>query len=278
MVATIDQAFVKQFDAEVFEAYQRHGSKLRPTVRVRNDVRGASCVFQKVGTGTAASKARDGLVPVMNVQHSTVECFLQDYYAGDWIDRLDELKVNMDERAVLANAGAYALGRKTDDLIVAALDSGTREAIGTQLGTTDTDALTKAKVLLAFEMLGNSDVPDDGNRFAVVGWHQWSDLLQIPEFANTQYIGADELPWKGIQAKRWLGALWMPHSGLTKNGSLRYCYFYHRTAIGHAVGSEIATDISWHGDRAAHFVNSMMSQGSVLVNNTGVVRMRAFES
>ncbi len=277
MVATIDQAFIKQFDAEVFEAYQRHGSKLRPTVRVRNDVRGASCVFQKIGRGTAASKARDGLVPVMNVQHSTVECFLQDYYAGDWIDRLDELKTNLDERAVLANAGAYALGRKTDDLIVAALDSGTREAIGTQLGTTDTDPLTKGKVLLAFEMLGNADVPDDGNRYAVVGWHQWSDLLQIPEFANTQYIGPDELPWKGMQAKRWLGALWMPHSGLTKNGSLRYCYFFHRTAVGHAVGSEIATDISWHGDRAAHFVNSMMSQGSVLVDNTGVVRMRAFE-
>ena len=278
MAATIDQAFVKQFDAEVFEAYQRHGSKLRPTVRVRNDVRGASCVFQKVGRGTAASKARDGLVPVMNVQHSTAECFLQDYYAGDWIDRLDELKTNIDERVVLANAGAYALGRKTDDLIVAALDAGTREAIGTQLGTTDTDPLTKAKVLLAFEMLGNADVPDDGNRFAIVGWHQWADLLQIPEFANTQYIGTDELPWKGTQAKRWLGALWMPHSGLTKNGNLRYCYFYHRTAVGHAVGAEISTDITWHGDRAAHFVNSMMSQGSVLVDNTGVVRMRALEA
>ena len=278
MVATIDQAFLKQFDAEVFEAYQRHGSKLRPTVRSRSDVRGASCVFQKVGRGTAASKARDGLVPVMNVQHSTVECFLQDYYAGDWIDRLDELKTNLDERAVLANAGAYALGRKTDDLVVAALDSGTREAIGTQLGTTDTDGLTKAKVLLAFQMLGNADVPDDGNRYAIVGWQQWADLLQIQEFANTQYIGPDELPWKGTQAKRWLGATWMPHSGLTKNGSLRYCYFYHRTAVGHAVGAEIATDISWHGDRAAHFVNSMMSQGAVLVDNTGVVRMRAFEA
>lgn len=278
MVATIDQAFIKQFDAEVFEAYQRHGSKLRATVRSRSDVRGASCVFQKVGRGTAASKARDGLVPVMNVQHSTVECFLQDYYAGDWIDRLDELKTNLDERGVLANAGAYALGRKTDDLIVAALDSATREALGTQLGTTDTDGLTKEKVLLAFEMLGNADVPDDGNRFAIVGWKQWADLLQIQEFANTQYIGPDELPWKGTQAKRWLGATWMPHSGLTKNGSLRYCYFYHRTAVGHAVGAEISTDISWHGDRAAHFVNSMMSQGAVLVDNTGIVRMRALEA
>jgi hypothetical protein len=278
MVATIDQAFIKQFDAEVFEAYQRHGSKLRPTVRNRSDVIGASCVFQKVGRGTASTKARDGLVPVMNLTHSTVECFLQDYYAGDWIDRLDELKTNVDERAVLANAGAWALGRQTDALIIAAMDSGTREAVGTQLGTLDTDGLTRAKVLLAFQMLGNADVPDDGGRYAIVGWQQWADLLTIQEFANTQYIGPEELPWKGTQAKRWLGAVWMPHSGLTLNGNTRYCYFYHRTAVGHAVGAEISTDISWHGDRAAHFVNSMMSQGSVLVDNTGVVRMRCHEA
>ena len=81
-----------------------------------------------------------------------------------------------------------------------------------------------------------------------------------------------ELPWKGTQAKRWLGATWIPHSGLTKNGALRYCYFYHKTAIGHAAAAEISTDITWHGDRAAHFVNTMMSQGAVLVADTGLVR------
>jgi hypothetical protein len=48
--------------------------------------------------------------------------------------------------------------------------------------------------------------------------------------------------------------------------------------VGHAVGSEIVTDITWHGDRAAHFVNSMMSQGAVLVDNSGVVRMRCYEA
>jgi hypothetical protein len=278
MVATVDQAFIKQYDSEVFTAYQRHGSKLRPTVRSKADVRGASTVFHKVGRGTASTKARDGMVPVMNVAHSSVECFLQDYYGGDWIDRLDELKTNVDERMVLATAGAYALGRKTDDLIIAAMDSTSNEVTGTSAGMTDADPLTKQKVLAAFEALGNADVPDDGNRYAVVGWNQWADLLQIQEFANLQYVGPDELPWKGTQAKRWLGALWVPHSGLTLTGAVRYCYFYHRTAIGHAAASEIVTDISWHGDRAAHFVNSMMSQGAVLVDSAGVVRMRAHES
>ena len=277
MSSSIDQAFIKQYQAEVQEAYQRQGSKLRPTVRSKGDVRGASTIFQKVGRGTAAAKARNGVVPVMNIDHTNVECFLQDYYAGDWVDRMDELKTNLDERAVVANAGAYALGRKTDELIIAAFDSSTREAIGTQSGQTDTDGMTRAKVLLAFEMLGNADVPDDGNRFAVVGWKQWSELLTIQEFANTQYMGPDELPWKGTQAKRWLGATWMPHSGLTLNSTLRYCYFYHKTAVGHASAAEISTDVTWHGDRAAHFVNTMMSQGAVLADDTGVVRMRCKE-
>ncbi|MXP63710.1 hypothetical protein E0493_10160 [Roseomonas sp. M0104] len=277
MSASIDQVFTKQFQSEVHDAYQRQGSKLRPTVRSKTDVRGASTVFPIVGRGIAAAKARNGAVPVMNLSHSNVECFLQDYYAGEWIDRLDELKTNIDERQVVASAGAYALGRKTDELIIAALDTATHEAVGTAPGTGDTDGLTKAKVLMAFEMLGAADVPDDGNRFAIVGWKQWSELLQIQEFANAQYVGDDDLPWKGTQVKRWLGATWMPHSGLTKSGNLRFCYFYHKTAIGHAVAQEVVTDITWHGDRAAHFVNNMMSQGAVMIDAAGVVRMRAAE-
>ncbi|WP_207539130.1 phage capsid protein [Sabulicella rubraurantiaca] len=277
MSGTIDQAFVKQYQAEVHEAYQRQGSKLRPAVRSKTGVKGASTIFKRVGRGIAGAKARNGVVPVMNIEYSAVECFLQDHYAGDWIDRFDDLKTNANELDVLASAGAYALGRKTDELIIAALDTATIEAVGTQSGQTDNDGLTRAKVLLAFEMLGQADVPDDGNRFAVVGWKQWSELLTLPEFASAQYVGESELPWKGSQAKRWLGATWIAHSGLTTAGTIRSCYFFHRTAVGHAAASEVITDITWHGDRAAHFVNSMMSQGAVLVDNAGVVRMRCKE-
>lgn len=273
----VDAHFTKQFQAEVHEAYQRQGSKLRTTVRSKTGVAGSSTFFPKVGKGTAAAKTRHGAVPVMNLEHAQVECVLQDYYAGDWIDRLDEIKTNVEERNVVAAAGAHALGRKTDELIIAALGTATREAIGTAPGTTDADGLTKAKVLLAFEMMGAADVPDDGGRYAVVGWKQWSDLLAIEEFASSEYVGEEALPWKGTQAKRWLGATWMPHSGLIRSGSLRHCYFYHRTAIGHAAAAEISTDVTWHGDRAAHFVSNMMSQGAVLIDDFGVVRMRAAE-
>lgn len=281
MSTSIDQAFVKQFEREVHEAYQRMGSKLRNSVRVKSGVRGASTVFQKVGKGTAATKARHGMVPVMNIDHAPIDCALTDYYAGDWIDHLDELKTNIDERQVTANAGAYALGRKTDELIFAAMDGvGAAQQVGVQFGESPAaDAgLTKAKVMAAYRKLNEADVPDDGQRFAVVGPAQWSELLDIEEFANADYIGDDALPWRGTQMKVWLGTLWMYHSGLPIDSGVRSCFWYHRSAVGHAIGQEVITDITWHGDRAAHFVANFMSQGACLIDEVGVVRIDCAES
>jgi hypothetical protein len=214
------------------------------------------------------------MVPVMNVSHTAIECALQDYYAGDWVDKLSELKINHDERSVIANAGAYALGRKTDDLIITALSSATTNVIADgNIG------LTRDKVLSAFEKLGGADVPDDGQRFAVIGWKQWSELLKVPEFASSEYVGPDELPYKNMQAKKWLGTTWIPMSGLPIDGNdIRSCYWFHKTSIGHASGSDVQTDITWHGDRAAHFVNNMMSQGAVLVDGSGVVVINCDET
>jgi hypothetical protein len=272
MSTSIDQAFVKQFEREVHDAYQRLGSKLRATVRVKNGVIGSSTVFQRVGKATANTKARHAMVPATNTEFSAVEAVLVDYYTGEWVDRLDELKTNIDERQVLANAGAFALGRKTDELIIQALDSAAQTAGDGGTG------LTKADVLAAFEILGGNDVPDDGQRFAVVGWKQWSELLDLPEFASSDFVGPDQLPWRGAtQAKFWLGTLWMPHSGLPLEDGVRTCFWYHKTAVGHAIGQDVTTDITWHGDRAANFIANSMSQGSVLIDGAGVVKLPCAE-
>ena len=96
MSISIDNVFVKQFEADVHLAYQQMGTKLRSTVRSKSGVVGASTTFQKVGRGTASTKSRHGIVPVMNLNHEPIECMLQDYYAGDWVDALDELKTNIE--------------------------------------------------------------------------------------------------------------------------------------------------------------------------------------
>ncbi len=275
MSTTIDQAFIKQFEREVHEAYQRQGSRLRNTVRLISNVNGSSAVFQKVGKGTASTKSTHGMVPVMNLDHSNIEVVLQDYYAGDWVDRLDELKVNIDERQVIASAGANALGRKTDELIINSLATASENVIAdANVG------MTKAKLLEAFETFGEKDVPDDSQRFCVVGWKQWSELLSIEEFVNADYVGQNNLPFATTtQAKMWLGTVFVPHSGLPVDGSdIRSCFWYHKTAVGHAAASDVTTDVTWHGDRAAHFVNNMMSQGSGLIDEGGIVVINCDET
>ena len=136
MANTIDQAFIKQFETEVHLAYQRMGSKLRNTVRSSN-VTGSVARFQKIGKGAANTKARNGDVTAMELAHTNVEATMADFYAPEYIDKLDELKVNINERQAVAQSAAAALGRKTDEILITALDAGANA----------TDALTEAKLL-----------------------------------------------------------------------------------------------------------------------------------
>ncbi|MBR7158342.1 MAG: hypothetical protein IKD08_01505 [Alphaproteobacteria bacterium] len=269
MSTTINLAFTKQFEAEVHQAYQQNGSKLRGTVRFKSDVKGSSTTFQKVGKGIAGVKARHGLVPVMNLDHTPVECFLYDYYAGDWLDSLDEMKVGHDEREVIINAGAYALGRKTDELIINAL-ANAENTVGDY-----STGLSKSLILDAFSALNEKDVPDDGQRFGIVGPREWNFLLSLPEFSDANYVG-DEFPWlKGSESRKWLGIVWIMHTGLPETSAGgRDCFIYHKTAVGHASGQDVKSDVSWHGDHAAYFINNMMSQGSVLIDNDGIVKIK----
>lgn len=269
MSTSIEQSFVKNFEADVHLAYQQMGTKLRSTIRSKSGIVGLSTTFQKVGKGLASTKTRHGLVPVMNLNHEPVECVLQDYYAGDWVDALDELKTNVDERRVVASAGAYALGRKTDELIINAMATASTEVSG--------DTLTKDIILSAIGKLNSNDVPDDGRRFCVVGVQQWNQLLGMEEFTSSDYVGNDAVMVNGFETRKWLGVNWVLHNGLPIEENVRECFMYHASAIGHACGQEVKTDISWNGERAAHFISNSMSQGAVLIDDNGIIALKCGE-
>jgi hypothetical protein len=270
----VSEAFIRNFQADVHLAYQQRGSKLKDTVRHQGDIVGATTVFQKVGKGLASKKARHGMVPVMSIEHTPVECELQDYYAGDWVDALDETKMHVDEKKVVADAGAYALGRKTDELVINALNAAPASCdVGTYAAV-----LNKNTILEAFAKINANNVPDDGQRFAVVGPLQWNALLSLEEFSKSSYVGEDMPFLKGTESRKWLGINWIMHTGLPLSGQNRSCFIFHKTAVGHASGCEVKTDISWHGDHASHFVNNMMSQGACLIDDSGVVRIKCKEA
>lgn len=279
MSTTIDQSFVRKYEQEVHEAFQRRGGYLLPTIRHSSGVVGTSTTFQKVGKGTATTKARHGVITPMNVDHSNVVCTLSDFYAGDWVDKLDEMKINIDERLVIANAGAWALGRKVDEQIIDALDATTQTAVTI---TVTSSATVRNSLIEIVEGLNALDVPDDGQRYGLLTPRAYSQAMTVEEFASADYVGPGGLPFtQGVPAfgrwKSWMGVNWSQHTGLPGVGTATAkCFAYHKSGVGYGSamlpnGTGVSADITWHGDRAAHFVNHMMSGGAALIDTEGVI-------
>lgn len=265
---TIDQSFIEEFEAGVHLAYQRMGSKIRGTVRTKTGVKNKT-TFQKVAKGEAQDKPRNGLVPVMNLAHTNVNVTVVDKYAAEYIDQLDELRINHDEKQVAMQSGAAALGRTTDSQLLTAMSGSTNTISET------TNGFTLAFAMQILETHGLKDVPDDGNRYNVVGWENWTQLLSLDQFSSADYIGSDDLPLvrAGTQAIRWLNMIWYPHSGVEVSGANRICYGYHSSSVGHAIGADISTDINFIAERDSNLVTNKMQMQAVLIDEEGCIKM-----
>ncbi len=285
MSTSIDTAFVTSYEAKVHEVFQRRGAYLKDAVRMRSNVVGNTAVFNKIGKGVATTKARHGTITPMNQTHTAPSCTLVDFYAGDWVDKLDEAKIFIDERNALASGGAMALGRKVDDQITTELDT-TSQASKT-VDATGTAVNFKGSVIEYAEAAWENDVPNDGEVYAIVSMRFWSQLLTLDQFMNADFVGSDgqvfvQGPKIGATKwKDWMGIKWKAQTGLPGAGTTTSkSFIWHKTAMGYAVaaaagnvaGNEsVGADITWHGDRSAHFVNHLMSGEACLIDDTGVI-------
>jgi hypothetical protein len=280
---TIDQAFVVQYEKDVHHIFQLEGGMLRPSVRMKTNVNGSSTTFQKIAKGVATTKARHGTITPMNQTHTAISCSLSDFYAGDWVDKLDEAKINIDERMAIAKGGAWALGRKVDNQIITVLDTTTESTITI---TVTSKAAILASLLELCEALDDNDVPNDGGRYGLLTPRAWSQAMTVQEFNRASYVGANGMSFTegaplSQKWKAWNGVLWKVHTDLPGKGtSTAKVFAYHKNAVGYATGAHagnaaeneaVSADITWHGDRASHFVNHMMSGGACLIDTTGVI-------
>lgn len=282
MANTQDQAFIKQFEGEAHLAYQQYAAKLRHTCRTKAGVKGSSVRFQKVGKATAATKTRNGDITVSELAHTYVDVTLADYYSGDYIDEFDELKMNIDEKKVIKDSAAGAIGRKMDELIITALDAtttveGTGAAADYSGSTPAANALKRVKN--AIKTLNKNDVPDDGNRFCIVTPDVWDLLMDNDKFSNADYIGSDNLPFlKGTEARKYMNVIFMVHTGLTITGSAdaqwSKCFMYHKSAVGLAEQAFLKMDVWWDGRKASHFVSAAMAGGATVIDVAGAVELR----
>ena len=284
MSTSITTAFITDYSEKVHEVFQRRGSYLKDAVRLKTDVVGSTAVFQKIGKGIATTKARHGTITQMNQQHTAPSCTIADFYAGDFVDKLDESKININERDAIASGGAMALGRKVDDQITTVLDSTSSSVITI---TVTSKATVLATAIEFAEAAWDNDVPNDGEVYAVISSRYWSQLMTVDQFMNADYVRADGMAFVagptigGGRWKDWMGIKWKMQTGLPGAcTATSKVFIWHKTAVAYAIAASagnvagnqsVGADITWHGDRAAHFVNHMMSGQACMIDDTGVI-------
>lgn len=267
MSHTVTEAFIQLYTSEVKAAYQREGSLLRNTIRNRTNIGAERVYFPTLGKGRATQKARHADVVPMGLEHSKAYADMEDLYAPEYVDDLDQAKVNWTIRSEYAKASAWALGRATDDIIFDALDGTTNT---TDISTLGGAAKINLKaVTAASEALNSADVPADNMRYAVISPSGLSDILAIPGATSSDFV-REQLLVTGKAPAFWLGFNWIVHTGLPAGTK---AFFYHPTAAGLGIASDVKASIDWVPQKVAHLVNAWMSMGATVIDPAGVLKV-----
>lgn len=261
MSATVDNSFMTIFLSEVKHDYQRSGAQLRPFVRERNVANGDTLVFQKLGPGVANTKARNADVTPMNLVHDTVQLTLQDWYAPEYIDKLDQAKTSVALRREYSKAIAMALGRKVDELIT--------DVWATTTNITDAGAtLAITEIEDQYEALRSADV-EDGDLFWAIHPAQFTQLMALDEFDDRDFtsMGQRDNPRKRFN---WMGFDWIVTTALPLGAAGRLTYCGSKMATGFGIGNDIQIEANYVPEKVSWLVNGMLSMGGVLIDDTAL--------
>lgn len=273
-----DTAYQVQFRQEFVQGFERRQSLLRDSVTTEVMVKGNQATFLVADSGNAQAVTRgsNGRIPGRpdNLNQFTANLV-------EWHDKPERTGFNLfasqgDGRRIMQETAMAVLNRRIDQDIINELANATN-AVGTASSIATLNMVLRAKTIL-----GNGNVPADGNITAVVSPAFIAYLHMIEEFENSQYVSKQPLQtgeafWKDTPGYyQWLGVKWIEHPGLTGVGTAtELCYMYHKNAIGHAAPAElIQTYADYNKEHDYSFVHAMAYMGPKLLQNSGVVIMR----
>jgi hypothetical protein len=261
-----------EFDSMVKQAYQGTGI-LRGTVTQRNNVVGDTYKFRAMGKGLANQKATSAAVTAMGVGHSFTVATLANWNAPEFTDIFDAAEVNFDEKQELAEVIAGALGRRSDQLIIDAMDLVTPTAADIPAGAVNLTIakLIEAQVALRDQGVANSDLYGCIESFGLGG------LLSDEKASSADYQNVKALVRGDIDTLCGFKINTVEtraEGGLTEATNIVDSYFYHKAAVGLATGIEMKTEINYVPERTSWLTNGVMKAGSVVRDLGGLVKVQ----
>jgi len=273
-----DTAFQTAYRQEFIAGFEQRQSLLRQSTTTEAVVKGNTATFLVADSGgaTANTRGTNGLIPAVTDNLTQKSASL-----AEWHDLRRRTDYNIfasqgDGRRIMQENTMAVINRKCDSDIIDTLNTGT-QTLDSGAGVT----FTLAKATTIKTILGNAGVPHDGQLTAVITPAVEAYLIQnVPQFSSQDYVTArpvdtGELAWSD-QPKMysWLGFNWIVHPNLPGKGtSAEKCFFYHRSAIGHAfdTGDTLDMAVGYDDEQKYSWARCSTVMGSVLLQNSGLV-------
>lgn len=273
-----DTAFQIQYRQEFINGFEDRQSRLRATTVTESVIKGNTATFLVAdsGSATATTRGTNGLIPARADSLTQPTATL-----AEWHDLVRKTGFNVfasqgDQRRIMQETTMGVINRKIDSDIIAQLDT----------ATNDTGSAVKASldlVVYAKVVLGNNFVPieEEDNMFGLISPAFEGYLMQVKEYANSEYVEVKPFSGPSRMMRRWMGVNWIVHPRLTGSvgagsaGTSEQCFIYHRNAIGHAVNkSGIQSPVGYDEEQDYSYARCTVYMGSSLLQNAGVVMMK----
>lgn len=267
-----DTAPQVQYRQELIATFEEGMSWLRQTTVTEAVVKGNQATFLVAGSGGAAAVTRgvNGLIPARADDLTQTTATLVEWHDLVRKTRFNIFQSQGDQRSLMQQTTRKVLNRRIDADVIAQLDTATNN-----LGATTTMSLSV--VAKAITTLGENEVPveEEDKMWAVMTPAVRGYLMQIPEFASSDYVEMKFLNGPARRVQRWAGFNWIFHPNLTGVGTAsEKCYFYHRDAIGSAFdsGEGLNTAIGYDDEQDYSYARASSFTGAKLLQQNGIVQ------
>lgn len=267
MPDNITVASVQQYRANVEMLLQQEGSRLRNAVTTGAHQGKAASVVEQFGSATAQLKTgRHADTPLLDLSQDKRWVFPNDYEWASLIDNEDQLRMIIDPTSPYARAGAAAMNRAIDDVILSAIfgtnytgeNGTTSETFGTLgSGTYDVGVNTggTASALNVAKLQGAIRILMTANKgelmepvFGAISSYEHDSLLKEVQVVNKDYSNSATL--EDGKVKRFMGINFILTERLTITSGNRLIPVWLKSGMYLGMWKDIAAEISKRADKS----------------------------
>lgn len=266
-----------EFDELVKIEYRSRGFLLRDTMRLRSNVIGNTVQFRRVGQVVAVPTGYQANVVLQDPGFVALTATLQKYTAPTGVDEIQDLTVNFDTKRELAMIVAMAVGRRSDQIMINAINAGAGQTIAA--GGTN---LTYAKHRQLLQFFEDDAVPV-GERYFATSANALRNLLADDHYTSRFFTSNDsvidgQLNYKEVLSTNVRTIPAMVEGGLPLAGTIRNNLAWHKMAAGMGMGQDMRVEVHYIPLQTTWLINGIFFAGAVVVDPRGAFIVQSDES